>query len=104
MPTGSLDMPSTRPTLAVNVRPQSLQCQSWLPHPVCPLRTMLMEPRLTQALAGSSWEPVPNMSSYTMERRGSIARRRPSSSSSANPSRTPLTNFATLLYLPITLL
>ena len=38
-------MPSTRPTLAVNVRLQSLQYQRWLPLPVRPLRTMLSEAR-----------------------------------------------------------
>lgn len=83
--TGSLGMPSTRPMLAVNVRLQSLQYQRWLPLPVCPLRTILMEPHLTQASAGSSCEPVPNMSSCTMERRASIALRRSSSSSNARP-------------------
>lgn len=97
-------MPSTLPTLAVNVRLQSLQYQRWLPLPVCPLRTMLMEPHLTQASAGSSCEPVPNMSSYTMERNASIARRRSSSSSSASQFRTPLTSFAALFHLLITLL
>ena len=70
--------------------------------PGCPLRTMPMEPHLTQASAGSSREPVPNMSSYTMERSASIARRRSSSSSNASPSRTPLTSFAALLHLLIT--
>lgn len=91
-----------RPMLAVNVRLQSLQYQRWLPLPVCPLRTILMEPHLTQASVGGSCESVPNISSYTMERRASIARRRSSSSSNASPSRTPLTSFAALLHLLIT--